>query len=1018
MTEVPEVTAKSILPGAVPQPTDLGVPIPTPWGQLNVPQEIYDHYLSLDSQRTVDGQDVKTYLGFALQMMAFGGGTGTAVYFEHGMIVLRPDNRAFAVYGMIYLHYREFGDVQPTGWSPGLPTSDEEAAPGGRVSHFDAADIYWTSATGAHEVHGVIAAHLAALGGCGGWIGYPLTDESPVIHGGAQIGRMNNFENASIYWNQSTGAAEVHGDLRAAWLDAGGPSGSLGFPVSDETGSPSGACQYNDFQNGCLTWRAADGLVESYTALDVYVDRFTSQGVHTAGEASPVFASSIWLMVDSTITASTGETASPQFPGGGQNFGQPSASPQTQVLTIAPVRGSLVITASFTGYDHSPVQGNVNLGTVTGTFAIDQGWAINQPQESWDPSNSFFVAYSIRNDTPPDPGAPDYRQELYWSFQNTGTPVLSQQQFGQTFVDAEPNENWYQHPFNEAFYNLVYKGLAKSGRCYGMCLEANDALAGTSLYSEPLSSVNGDAAAWNEIDVKHGYQVGVNVINYVAGLFLAGQTHDPVRAFNDSSAMSVARNYPIISVTQEMIGGPGHAVRPYRWDTSDPADWKIYIANPNSPPSGGFSDDDPTNIIHVDSQSNTFSFEFGGPTDVWTGGTWTGGRMYVMPFSIACTEQHTPFWDVALILLGAAVLILGGDAQTSQISDDHGRTFYTPQAAGPPIRWSDITPDGPNVVPGMARLPLIAESQPGQPDALRATDAAVAADATSPGRIAREPGTTLQPGQAPPTSVAEPTELYWLQTGPPFGNVPVPIRTEPTGTPALTALAAAAPHAPAAAVDHGAAIVSDLPSQPPKPATRTVSEPVAVVVKPTPAPGLPDVITHDIAGTGTAGYQWGIRSGGGSVVATVPGQPGITDQLAVQRPGAADQSVTVTLDRGGPGRVLQFQLIGTSLDGSPAPKVFALSALTLSGGQAFTAQLTPDASGITLHNAGPEVTLDLEVSTGSPTVTASRAAVAIGTGEAVTITPTDWTPERLATAPMTVEVLASPGGPVVSERII
>ena len=88
------------------------------------------------------------------------------------------------------------------------------------------------------------------------------------------------------------------------------------------------------------------------------------------------------------------------------------------------------------------------------------------------PSNSFFVAYSIRNDTPPDPGAPDYRQELYWSFQNTGTPVLSQQQFGQTFVDAEPNENWYQHPFNEAFYNLVYKGLAKSGRCYGMCLEA------------------------------------------------------------------------------------------------------------------------------------------------------------------------------------------------------------------------------------------------------------------------------------------------------------------------------------------------------------------------------------------------------------------------------------------------------------------------------------------------------------------------------------------------------------------
>src|SRR5579871_1678421 len=90
--------------------------LPSPGGSLPAPLAIVQKWESLSSEKTADGTQVKTYLGFALQLVTFAGGTGTAVYFERGMIVHRPDGQTFVVYGMIYLHYRELGDVVPTGW--------------------------------------------------------------------------------------------------------------------------------------------------------------------------------------------------------------------------------------------------------------------------------------------------------------------------------------------------------------------------------------------------------------------------------------------------------------------------------------------------------------------------------------------------------------------------------------------------------------------------------------------------------------------------------------------------------------------------------------------------------------------------------------------------------------------------------------------------------------------------------------------------------------------------------------
>lgn len=88
------------------------------------------------------------------------------------------------------------------------------------------------SANGAFEVHGEIGIRYRALGGSGSVLGYPTTDETGTPDG---IGRFNHFQAGSIYWTPATGAHEVHGLIRTFWAAGGWERNSaLGYPISDE----------------------------------------------------------------------------------------------------------------------------------------------------------------------------------------------------------------------------------------------------------------------------------------------------------------------------------------------------------------------------------------------------------------------------------------------------------------------------------------------------------------------------------------------------------------------------------------------------------------------------------------------------------------------------------------------------------------------------------------------------------------------------------------------------------------
>lgn len=169
------------------------------------------------------------------------------VDYQYGDMYWSPWTGAHEVHGAIVGLYDRFG---ASASFLGAPMTDEYGVPGGRANRFTGGAVYWSPATREHEVHGAIAWKYDALGGAGSGFGLPTTDESAVPGG-----RSSSFTGGAIYWSTTTGAVEVHGAILARYWTLGGPGGALGLPVTDERAAPGG--RESVFQHGILRWNAA-----------------------------------------------------------------------------------------------------------------------------------------------------------------------------------------------------------------------------------------------------------------------------------------------------------------------------------------------------------------------------------------------------------------------------------------------------------------------------------------------------------------------------------------------------------------------------------------------------------------------------------------------------------------------------------------------------------------------------------------------------------------------------------------
>lgn len=938
--------------------------------QITVAPTIYREWVTLSCATTATGSNVQNSLGWPIEDFRTPDGA-EIVYFERGAIVLRRDGRCFATYGTIYLHWRDLYDVKTgAGLNLGYPIGEEEAISGGRRSRFDYGDMYWNAArNAAFEVHGGIRDEWYALGGYGGFLGYPLTDESSVRRGGSEIGRFNQFEGGTMYWSGATGAFEVHGAIRDLYLEGySGPQGSLGFPLSNETGSPGGMRRYNNFQNGCVVWHADSGELDVYTALEVFVSNINGSGSHTFFES--IGTSSVWLYANVNVTTTTGINANFRLPGSG-DYGDPSAAPGN-IFNISPVRGDMTVMLTMDGWDHCISTSDAHLGTLRATFNVDNDFGVNAPRHIDD--GDFHGDLDMTRQSIDNPNDPNFRRAEWWGFNNFRTPELSRAQYAETFVDVESSESDF-HWFDDLFYNEFFKGIGAGGNCYGMCVESIYAEHSDSLFSEPIYGV-AQGTASSEVNLKQAYQLGASYLDWYVSNFVTLNFWDPCKVYYAAKAAWDARDYPFICLT-DANRSAGHCVRPatsaafpYPF-VDNGAQLIISVANPNAPGTDGR---DAASQIVIDKAANTYSIALSNGGATWTGGHLTGGIISWAPFSVVCSEPRTPFWEALSLALGAALILLGSNGTTVQMTDNNGGVLYKPERVRNSNRWDDFAMDATGIA-GLARVPLTA---------------AFLSHGPIVGGVLSDHEISLLSNPGP--------ELYRLVgLGSPWGTAPSQSEFTPINTGIETVRSSASSALAMAAIN-------------PANSTGAASRGFAIGVNRNALNGLisrsmlkpPTTIKHQIQAGGA--YSWGVQTTVSAAVITVTG--GSADEVGLDNIGAIDQTVSLHAPSGGTRTATIAMRVRAPLT-LPAT-VFSLQNVTVSSGNTFSANVLSDGKTLQLQNNGEDCTVGLQVSSG--TETSAMKSLKIPAGKVATVTPQDLS--ALPSTPVQVNIMPSVGGAV------
>jgi uncharacterized protein with LGFP repeats len=173
--------------------------------------------------------------------------------FDVGAISWTPATGAWETYGSIRALWASLNYER--GYM-GYPTSGPTNTPGRAYQKFQAGSIGWSVTNGAFVVLGAMSSRWIATGATTGPLGSPVAKESCANGGCTQA-----FETGLTAWTPSTGAWDVDGSLAIAWTQAGGASGSLGYPTAAALMAASGT--YQTFQGGSIVSTAQGTIVVS-----------------------------------------------------------------------------------------------------------------------------------------------------------------------------------------------------------------------------------------------------------------------------------------------------------------------------------------------------------------------------------------------------------------------------------------------------------------------------------------------------------------------------------------------------------------------------------------------------------------------------------------------------------------------------------------------------------------------------------------------------------------------------------
>ncbi|HZE63426.1 MAG TPA: hypothetical protein VE056_06075, partial [Pyrinomonadaceae bacterium] len=164
-------------------------------------------------------------------------------------------------------------------------------------------------------------------------LGRPLDDQHVTEDGG----RFRAFESGSIYWSEATGAHIVYGLIGAKWAEMGSEKSPLGYPLTDELPGPQpNVGRFNDFQHGMIRWTPDQGVSVLYDAMllrrAAIGDRRGTQSPAAAQSDEPVVTRTIsedgsvkieTRYPDGRIVASEGGGVTTTYPDGHTEFKPP-----------------------------------------------------------------------------------------------------------------------------------------------------------------------------------------------------------------------------------------------------------------------------------------------------------------------------------------------------------------------------------------------------------------------------------------------------------------------------------------------------------------------------------------------------------------------------------------------------------------------------------------------------------------------------------------------------------------------
>jgi hypothetical protein len=182
---------------------------------------------------------------------------GSVQAFDMGHIYVNG-GRAAETHGAVDDHHRALGGVAG---QLGYPITDLLPLDDGRGKSqwFEGGMLWYSRTTGAHSLWGPTLDRYTANGHAKGPLGYPTGEPTAVGDG---RGTATTFERGAVYASAATGPAHmVLGDVLAAYTRLGGPTGRLGYPVSelDPVGTPGGRIQR--FEKGRLRFDPATHAV-------------------------------------------------------------------------------------------------------------------------------------------------------------------------------------------------------------------------------------------------------------------------------------------------------------------------------------------------------------------------------------------------------------------------------------------------------------------------------------------------------------------------------------------------------------------------------------------------------------------------------------------------------------------------------------------------------------------------------------------------------------------------------------